>query len=157
MVLVLVPGGKIPVETPFEGGNESLRPFLIGKHEVTQRQWLTVMGQNPAQFRPGGSGEDELPPELKRDHQWLELPVERVSWDDCRAFCRVTGLALPTEAQWEYACRAGTTTEYHSGDTQRELRQVAWYKENSDKRTHRVGRKGASAFGLQTCRSLHHA
>lgn len=79
------------------------KPFAIGKYPVTQAQWQAVMGNNPSQF------------------QGERLPVERVSWDDAMSFCEKAqqktgqGFRLPTEAQWEYACRAGTTTPFHYG------------------------------------------
>jgi len=80
--------------------------FHLGVHQVTQAQWQAVMGANPSNFK----GENNL-------------PVEQVSWDDCVAFCEALGkkdgrtYRLPTEAEWEYACRAGTTTPFHFGDT----------------------------------------
>ena len=80
--------------------------FYLGVHQVTQAQWQAVMGNNPSHFK-GDSN----------------LPVENVSWDDCVAFCEALGkkdgktYRLPTEAEWEYACRAGTTTPFHFGDT----------------------------------------
>ena len=79
--------------------------FHLGVHQVTQAQWQAVMGANPSNF--------------KGDN----LPVENVSWDDCVAFCEALGkkdgktYRLPTEAEWEYACRAGTTTPFHFGAT----------------------------------------
>ncbi|HTU23004.1 MAG TPA: SUMF1/EgtB/PvdO family nonheme iron enzyme [Gemmataceae bacterium] len=81
------------------------RGFHLGIHAVTQAQWQAVMGDNPSRFK---------------DH---DRPVEQISWDDCQAFCaklgQLTGkrFRLPTEAEWEYACRAGTTTPFHFGDT----------------------------------------
>ena len=81
------------------------KPFYMGKYPVTQAQWQQVMGNNPSRFKG-----DKL------------LPVENVSWDDAQAFClelKVTTQArfgIPTEAQWEYACRAGTTTPFHFGN-----------------------------------------
>ena len=80
--------------------------FHLGIHQVTQAQWQAVMGSNPSKFKGDGN-----------------LPVENVSWNDCVAFCEALGkkdgktYRLPTEAEWEYACRAGTTTPFHFGDT----------------------------------------
>ena len=67
----------------------TLSPFLLGKYEVTQAEWRAVMGSTFSEFE-GDS-----------------LPMEEVSWEDCQEFCKKTGLSLPTEAQWEYGCRAG--------------------------------------------------
>ena len=130
------------------------RPFYLGVHEVTQGQYQAVMGQNPSQFR----GSDDL-------------PVEGVSWLDAVRFCNklsereglkpyyriggdaVTiaggdGYRLPTEAEWEYACRAGTTTRFSFGDDESALDQYAWYSANSKDQTHPVGEKQPNAFGL---------
>jgi formylglycine-generating enzyme required for sulfatase activity len=71
-----------------------------------------------------------------------------VSWDDCQEFCKLTGLSLPTEAQWEYACRAGTGTPYYSGNTEEDLKSVGWYSGNSEGKVHAVGSKDPNAFGL---------
>ena len=70
-------------------------------------------------------------------------PVTHVSWNDCQEFCRKTGLQLPTEAQWEYACRAGSTGAYAGN-----LDDMAWYENNSGSRTHSVGTKKPNAWGL---------
>ena len=81
------------------------KPFYLGKYEVTQAQWRAVMGNNPAKFKGD------------------RLPVEQVSWNDCQEFCRKLSrrmgceVRLPTEAEWEYACRAGTTSPFYFGDT----------------------------------------
>ncbi len=74
--------------------------YYLGKYAVTQAQWQAVMGNNPAHFKESG----------------LQAPVEKVSWQESAEFCKQTGLKLPTEAQWEYACRAGTTTAFNLGD-----------------------------------------
>ncbi|MFM8275331.1 MAG: SUMF1/EgtB/PvdO family nonheme iron enzyme, partial [Gemmata sp.] len=113
--------------------------FFLGIHQVTQAQWKAVMGTEPSRFK----GPDR--------------PVERVSWDDCQEFLEELNevekgqgyvYRLPTEAEWEYACRAGTTTEYWSGDDEAALKRVGWYGENSGNETHPVGRLAANPWGL---------
>jgi len=110
--------------------------FWMGKYEVTQAQWQTVMGNNPSRF--------------KGDRN----PVESVSWNDCQEFVIKLGqkagaaFRLPTEAEWEYACRAGSTTAYCFGDDASRLGDYAWYDDNSGKQTHPVGQKKANAWGL---------
>lgn len=115
------------------------RGFYLGKYLVTQAQWEKTMISSPS----GSKGPD--------------LPVEKVSWDDCQAFLKKlgTGARLPTEAEWEYACRAGTTTALNSGKalTSTEARcpnldEVAWYRENSGGKTHPVGQKQPNGWGL---------
>jgi formylglycine-generating enzyme required for sulfatase activity len=103
--------------------------FYMGKTEVTQAQWEKLMGKNPSHFKDAGP----------------EAPVEMVSWDDCQSFCEKAGngLRLPTEAEWEYACRAGTTSLY-AGDPE----AMGWYFSNSDGATHPVGAKKPNAWGL---------
>jgi len=111
------------------------KPFWLGRTEVTQGQWEAVMGNNPSHFK----GKD--------------LPVEQVSWDDAQEFCKKLNeksllpagwqWALPTEAQWEYACRAGTTGDYADS-----LDDMAWYSANIDSKTHAVATKKANAWGL---------
>jgi formylglycine-generating enzyme required for sulfatase activity len=113
--------------------------YWLGEGDVTQKQWTAVMGNNPSQFQ----GEN--------------LPVDNVSWDDATAFCQKftesergighlpAGMEyrLPTEAQWEYACRAGA-----SGDYADDLDAMAWYLSNSEGRTHEVKTKRPNAWGL---------
>ena len=104
--------------------------FWMLETEVTQKQWKAVMGKNPISF----TGDD--------------LPVEMVSWNDCQEFCKKCAklgfhVQLPTEAQWEYACRAGTRSSY-SGN----LDEMAWYDFNSGVKTHPVGTKKPNAWGL---------
>ena len=110
--------------------------FAISKYPVTQAQWQAVMGNNPSYFK----GND--------------LPVEQVSWNDCQAFCQklssITGkpFRLPTEAEWECACRAGTQTIWPFGKEQGLLGQYAWFNGNSGNQTYPVGQLQPNAWGL---------
>ena len=112
------------------------KPFYLGKFEVTQEQYQQVTGQNPSNFK----GQDN--------------PVEQVSWDDAQEFCKRLSakmqrtVRLPTEAEWEYSCRGGTRTTYYSGDTEKDLKRVAWYDANAKNTTHPVGEKEQNVFGL---------
>ncbi|MCK6466388.1 MAG: formylglycine-generating enzyme family protein [Phycisphaerae bacterium] len=112
------------------------KPFYLGKTEVTQAQWKAVMGNDPSFFK----GDD--------------LPVEQVSWDDAREFCRKLSLKvrreirLPTEAEWEYACRAGGTGKWCFGDREFDLQDYAWYGDNAGGKTHPVGTRKPNAWGL---------
>ncbi len=111
--------------------------FAIGKYPVTQAQYEAVMGTNPSYFSNNPQN-----------------PVEQVSWEDAQAFCQklsqITGKTyrLPTEAEWEYACRAGTTTRFYFGDDANQLGDYAWYDGNSQNTTHPVGQKKPNAWGL---------
>jgi len=111
--------------------------FAIGKYPVTEAQYQAVMGTNPSRFQNNPQN-----------------PVENVSWDDAQAFCRklsqITGKTyrLPTEAEWEYACRAGTTTRFYFGDDANQLGDYAWYDGNSQQTIHPVGQKRPNAWGL---------
>jgi formylglycine-generating enzyme required for sulfatase activity len=108
----------------------TLSPFLIGKYEVTQGQWLYAMGMgDPARYW------------LNQDS---ELPVESVSSDDVQTFCDKVGFRLPSEAQWEYACRGGTSTPFSGNGN---LYDMGWYAGNSGG-TMPVGKKLANGFGL---------
>ena len=146
MILVPIPAGKFLMGSPEteEGrrGDETqhlvqiTKPFYLSAYEVTQQQYLEVMDKNPS-YRKGAM-----------------KPVENVSWDDATEFCerlsKSEGLKyrLPTEAEWEYACRAGTTTEYSFGDDLTQLLKHAWFLANSDGTTHLVGEKLPNDWGL---------
>jgi formylglycine-generating enzyme required for sulfatase activity len=128
---------ELPNQVALEMMNLPADQFLIGKYPVTQEQYQKVMGTNPSHFKNNPQN-----------------PVERVSWDNAKAFCQklsqITGKTyrLPTEAEWEYACCAGTTTRYYFGDDANQLRDYAWYYGNSQGKTHPVGQKKPNAWGL---------
>jgi formylglycine-generating enzyme required for sulfatase activity len=111
---------------------EITRAFYMGRYEVTQDQYMAVMGRNPSKFSGGN------------------LPVETVSWEEAVAFCEKIGGRLPTEAEWEYACRAGSETQFCYGDDPNyaQLGEYAWYPGNSGSTTHAIGQKKPNSFGL---------
>ena len=147
MQFKLIPAGKFIMGdvrgedgwTPYEV--TLTKPFKMGVHEVTQAQYEQVMGVNPSHFKGANK------------------PVEMVSWEDAVEFCRRLRelpaekeagnvYRLPTEAEWECASRAGTTTKYSFGDYDSKLGDYAWYYDNSDRKTHSVGGKKPNAWGL---------
>jgi formylglycine-generating enzyme required for sulfatase activity len=143
---VLVPSGSFTMgSSSNEEGHSSdenqvevtlSQSFLLAKTEVTQAQWEAVMGSNPSEFKGPN------------------LPVENVSWEDVQAFIAKLNekqilpqgwkFALPTEAQWEYACRAGEKGPYSGGS----LDEVGWYAGNSGGKTHEAAKKKPNAWGL---------
>jgi formylglycine-generating enzyme required for sulfatase activity len=117
------------------------RPFYMGKYEVTQAEYQKVMGENPSFFKKNGPN----------------APVEEVTWRNCvaftRALCELEGLATGTyrlafEREWEYACRAGTQTLFHSGDTRESLMRFADFSWNNDAGTAQIGLRAPNAWGL---------
>ncbi|MEI8376184.1 MAG: SUMF1/EgtB/PvdO family nonheme iron enzyme [Planctomycetota bacterium] len=148
--MVLIPAGKFMMGSPdsdtqaetYERPQHRVRitkPFYLGKYLVTQEQWEAVMRSNPSEFKGPRN------------------PVENVTWDDCKQFLEKLNakfanakgkFRLPSEAQWEYACRAGTTTRYFCGDDMSKFGQFGWYRDNSDGRTHPVGEKKPNPWGL---------
>ena len=137
------------------------RGFWMGKYEVTQGDYVAVMGTNPSYYNGDRSG----PPDNDQDYGVdLSRPVEMVTWFDATNYCakltaqeRAAGriptnstYRLPTESEWEYACRAGTTTRFYYGDDldYTNLFQYAWYYDTSDLQTHSVGQLLPNAWGL---------
>lgn len=134
-----------------QGGSASERPqhqvtltkgFYLGKYEVTQWQWQQVMGSQPWRSLVDSSGVDD--------------PVFNISWEDAERFIeQLNALStthvfrFPTEAEWEYACRAGTATRWSFGDEENQLKDYAWYDQNSNmQQPHRVGLKLPNLWGL---------
>jgi formylglycine-generating enzyme required for sulfatase activity len=114
----------------------SIKSFAMGKFEITQEQWFSLMGTMPSNFKG------------------RKLPIENVSWKDAQEFVvklsEKTGrnYRLPSEAEWEYSARAGNKTGYSFGENENEIRRFAWLRGNSDNTTHPVGEKLANGFGL---------
>ncbi len=148
MKLVLIPAGESLMGSPNSDRDADddehpqhrvkiAKPFYLGATEVTQEQYQRVMGENPSYF--------------KSDSQ---RPVEEVSWKDAVEFCRRLSekegktYRLPMEAEWEYACRAGSMTKWCFGDSESQLRDFAWYYNNSERTTQPVGQKQPNAWGL---------
>jgi serine/threonine protein kinase len=133
--LVKIPSGQLIMD----GGREINLDdeFWMGKYPVTQAQYQAVMGSNPSKF--------------KGDAQ---LPVDSVFWKNAVVFCkqlsRLTGrkIRLPSETEWEYACRADSRTKYYFGDDDKELDKYAWYGDNSGQNPHPVGNKLPNKWGL---------
>ena len=151
MKLRLIPAGEFMMGSPetasLRRDNETqhrvsiTKPFYLGVTEVTQEQYQKVMGTNPSNFKGP------------------QNPVETVRWADAVEFCRKLSAMpaektaghvyrLPTEAEWEYACRSGTTTAYSFGDDASRLGDYGWFEGNMDLKTHPVGEKKPNAWGL---------
>jgi len=155
MKLVLIPAGTFTMGSPASEKGRSddenqhqvtlTKPFYMGRTEVTQGQWKKVMGTEPWKGT-----------EYVREGD--DYPAVYVSWDDAVEFCKKlsamegTGYRLPTEAEWEYACRGGTKTAFSFGNDEADLGKYAWYDGNAwkvkEKYSHRVAQKLANPFGL---------
>ena len=157
--LLLIKPGTFEMGSPADeaerGKDESLhsvtlsKAFYMGKYPVTQEQFLALTGKNPSVFNTA-----------KLNADTAQHPVDSVTWEEAAAFCKALNekiraqlpqgmeVRLPTEAQWEYACRAGTKAKYYSGNADADLDAVAWHKANSGGKSHPVGGKKPNAFGL---------
>ena len=145
---VLIPSGlfMMGADLNFEDGQKHelpqhpvtiSTPFYLSQYEVTQRQWVQVMGHNPSRFKDRAR------------------PVEMVSWEDVQRFIQKLNAVegdsryrLPTEAEWEYACRAGQIGTYSFGDDADQLGAYGWFERNADHKTHPIGQKKSNAWGL---------
>jgi len=154
MAMVLVPAGHFAMGSSKEGEVpvREIDAFLMDRYEMTQANYAKFVPINGSKFK----GPDR--------------PVEMISWGDAALCCNkrsqaegldpcydeesgschfaANGYRLPTEAEWEYACRGGTTTDYSFGPDSRQLAQYAWFTDNADKQTHPVGQKKPNAWGL---------
>lgn len=149
MEFVLIPAGEFEMGSPSDeedrGDEEGPvhevtieQVYYLGTYEVTQEQWVEVMGDNPSDSNKGDN-----------------YPVEDVSWNDVQEFVEKLNemegtdkYRLPSEAEWEYACQAGTTTRYSFGDDESDLSEYGWYEGNSGRETHPVGQKLPNPWGL---------
>jgi formylglycine-generating enzyme required for sulfatase activity len=159
MKLVLIPKGTFMMGSPIEeegaDNDEEQHQVTIGKDyylgvtEVTQGQYEKVMGTNPSYFQK----------RVIRKSDSSMYPVEQVSWEDAVEFCKKLSdlpeekkagrvYRLPTEAEWEYACRAGSKAAYSFGENSKTLGDYSWFGDNSGSQTHPVGEKKPNAWGL---------
>ena len=147
MKMVLIRPGKFMMGSPVPGDMAAwdgglahevtlTKPYYLGATEVTQAQYQAVMGTNPSYFKGPAN------------------PVEQVSWNEAAEFCKKLSektrqtFRLPTEAEWEYACRAGSKTTYFFGDKPADLNEYAWYSYGGKNVSHPVGQKKPNAWGL---------
>jgi formylglycine-generating enzyme required for sulfatase activity len=139
--MIVIPAGSFDMGSNEEEDEKPVHsiaigfPFAMGKTEVTQGEWKAIMGSNPGNFKNCGD----------------TCPVEQVSWDDAKDFVQKLSVKtgkqyrLPSEAEWEYACRAGGRLKYCGGDI---VDKLAWYNKNSGEHSHAAATKSANAWGL---------
>jgi formylglycine-generating enzyme required for sulfatase activity len=139
-------GGEFTMGTERFGPEERpahqvrISAFTIGRYPITNAEYARFLELNPGQTIPAFWTSSQFNDPRQ--------PVVGVSWDEAQAFCRWAGARLPTEAEWEYACRAGTTTTYYFGNDPKDLGAFGWFVENSGGHTHPVGEKKPNPWGL---------
>jgi formylglycine-generating enzyme required for sulfatase activity len=146
MKLSLIPPGEFEMGSPGSEADRSTdehlhrvrisRPYYLGVYEVTQEEWESVMGSNPSWFSRSGDGKNDV-----SGLDTSRFPVESISWEEASEFCRKLSARegelyrLPTEAEWEYACRGGVKSAYYFGDDRSQLQTYAWFANNSGRST----------------------
>lgn len=146
IILLYIPGGEFLMGSENDRENERpvhrvcLSSFWMSKYPVTNAEYGKFLAEKRGCPKPRYWKESRL--------NAPNQPVVGVSWKEVQMFCLWSGLVLPTEAQWEYACRAGTKNLYWSGNDEESLMKVAWYFNNSGGQTHAVGEKPANPWGL---------
>lgn len=148
--LVHIPGGTFMMGSPnSEEGREMdeesvceirVEGFYMGRYPVTNEEYGLFLAENPDVREPAFWGD--------RRFNQPKQPVVGVSWLDAVKYAEWVGLRLPTEAEWEYACRAGTKTRFYTGDSEKDLDRAGWYDANSKGILHPVGEKEPNGFGL---------
>ena len=136
ITMVLIPAGKYRMGDPPGRDAVIAKPFYLGKYDVTQTQYMAVVGKNPSL------------------HKGNTNPADTIQWEEAAEFCKQASektkktFYLPDEAQWEWACRAGTTTLCYWGDDMKDIGDYCWWHDNCAMHTHPVGQKKPNAFGL---------
>ena len=148
IAFITIPTGEFDMGTELGGDDDERpvhrvrisKPFLLGKYQVTNQEYQRFLEAEGKVKLPGYWSNSQF--------NDPKQPVVGVSWEEAQAFCKWAGCRLPTEAEWEYACRAGSQKKYCFGDEEAKLEEYGWYDKNSGGRTHPVGQKKPNDWGL---------